>query len=148
MICHQENMKKNLDAILHLFPTQLNRTLSLSLTYMPCICTYNMHYMLHNYSIVTCRTFVIYEWVSERERGNKKKWKRHRRIKMIKVAEYVKKEVKYKEEKMATTRHETIEYKKFHSLSLVAFHHQLLMIFINYKCCWWERTLLLLINVV
>lgn len=31
---------------------------------------------------------------------------------MIKVAEYVKKEVKYKEEKMATTRHETIEYKK------------------------------------
>lgn len=36
---------------------------------------------------------------------------------MIKVAEYVKKEVKYKEEKMATTRHETIEYKKFHSLS-------------------------------
>ena len=29
----------------------------------------------------------------------------------------MKKEVKYKEEKMATTRHETIEYKKFHSLS-------------------------------
>lgn len=60
MICHQENTKrkeKNLDAILHISLTPY------------------MHYMLHNYSIVTCRTFVI-----------KQRWRRSG-IKMIKVAE-------------------------------------------------------------
>lgn len=58
--------EKNLDAILHISLTPY------------------MHYMLHNYSIVTCRTFVI-----------KQRWRRSG-IKMIKVAEG---------KKMATTRH-------------------------------------------